>query len=127
MTHLSAGDMLRAERAKAETSAVGKLIDGHIRNGTIVPVEITCGLLDDAMTAAANPNGYLVDGFPRNENNLQVCPLPFSSELRRRWQRSLRAGRRRWAPRWTSPSSSSSSARSTFASPGSLRLGCFSS
>jgi UMP-CMP kinase len=42
--HLSAGDLLRAEQANKE-SEVGQLIEHHIVNGTIVPVEITCGLL----------------------------------------------------------------------------------
>ena len=42
--HLSAGDLLRAERKKPD-SKVGAMIDKHIREGTIVPVEITCGLL----------------------------------------------------------------------------------
>ena len=43
--HLSAGDLLREERARKD-SEVGQLIEGHIRNGTIVPVEITCSLLE---------------------------------------------------------------------------------
>jgi UMP-CMP kinase len=42
--HLSAGDLLREERS-TEGSAYGELIENHIRNGTIVPVEITCSLL----------------------------------------------------------------------------------
>lgn len=46
--HLSAGDLLREERAKSG-SEYGDLIDGHIKNGTIVPVEITCRLLERAM------------------------------------------------------------------------------
>jgi UMP-CMP kinase len=43
--HLSAGDLLREEQARPD-SEFGALIDGHIRNGSIVPVEITCGLLE---------------------------------------------------------------------------------
>lgn len=45
-THLSAGDLLREERAR-EGSQLGTLIENHIRNGTIVPVEITCKLLEN--------------------------------------------------------------------------------
>ncbi|CAI2338782.1 unnamed protein product [Caenorhabditis sp. 36 PRJEB53466] len=67
--HLSAGDLLRAERQR-EGSEFGALIEGHIRNGTIVPVEITCSLLENAMKASGDVKGFLVDGFPRNENNL---------------------------------------------------------
>uniref|UniRef100_A0A1B0BEW0 UMP-CMP kinase n=1 Tax=Glossina palpalis gambiensis TaxID=67801 RepID=A0A1B0BEW0_9MUSC len=66
--HLSAGDLLRAERAR-EGSEYGALIDEYIRNGKIVPVEVTCSLLENAMKKSAN-NRFLVDGFPRNQDNL---------------------------------------------------------
>ena len=42
--HLSAGELLRAERKKSG-SEVGLLIEKHIQEGSIVPVEITCRLL----------------------------------------------------------------------------------
>lgn len=43
--HLSAGDLLREERNK-EGSQYGELIEETIRNGKIVPVEITCSLIE---------------------------------------------------------------------------------
>ncbi|KAI4487011.1 hypothetical protein M0802_012111 [Mischocyttarus mexicanus] len=68
--HLSAGDLLREERTRPD-SEFGELIEGHIKNGTIVPVEITCSLLDRAMkTSTAPKKRFLIDGFPRNEDNL---------------------------------------------------------
>ncbi|CAD5214128.1 unnamed protein product [Bursaphelenchus xylophilus] len=67
--HLSAGDLLRAERQR-EGSEFGELIETHIKNGSIVPVEITCKLIENAMLAAGDAQGFLVDGFPRNKNNL---------------------------------------------------------
>lgn len=42
--HLSAGDLLRQERNR-QGSQFGEEIQSHIKNGTIVPVEITCSLL----------------------------------------------------------------------------------
>lgn len=66
--HLSAGDLLREERAKPG-SEFGELIEGHITNGTIVPVKITCALLERAMIQSEAVN-FLIDGFPRNEDNL---------------------------------------------------------
>lgn len=66
--HLSAGDLLRGERAKPG-SEFGELIEHHITNGTIVPVEITCSLLERGMTES-DKNNFLIDGFPRNEDNL---------------------------------------------------------
>lgn len=65
--HLSAGDLLREERKSG--SEHGQMIDEHIRNGTIVPVEVTCSLLEKAMHRSEE-NHFLIDGFPRNENNL---------------------------------------------------------
>lgn len=67
--HLSAGELLREEQLKPG-SKYGELIEGHMVNGTIVPVEITCNLLAQAMEKSTN-NKFLIDGFPRNENNLQ--------------------------------------------------------
>lgn len=67
-THLSAGDLLREERAKPG-SEYGELIERHIREGSIVPVEITCSLLERAMSESNN-NKFLIDGFPRNQDNL---------------------------------------------------------
>lgn len=65
--HLSAGDLLRQERARPD-SEYGQLIETHIREGTIVPVEITCSLLERAMAESENDK-FLIDGFPRNQNN----------------------------------------------------------
>ena len=67
--HLSAGDLLRAERDSGSKEA--ELINSYIVEGKIVPVEITCGLIKKAMEA----NGwaakkFLIDGFPRNKDNL---------------------------------------------------------
>ncbi|ELU03710.1 hypothetical protein CAPTEDRAFT_18710 [Capitella teleta] len=69
--HLSAGDLLREERRK-EGSEVGALIESHIKAGSIVPVEITCGLLENAMKENMKSDRYdfLIDGFPRNKDNL---------------------------------------------------------
>ncbi|XP_046430165.1 UMP-CMP kinase [Neodiprion virginianus] len=66
--HLSAGELLREEQLKPG-SKYGELIQGHMVNGTIVPVQITCSLLAQAMEQSGS-NRFLIDGFPRNTNNL---------------------------------------------------------
>ena len=48
MVHLSAGDLLRAERNR-EGSEFGELIQQYIKDGLIVPISITCKLLENAM------------------------------------------------------------------------------
>lgn len=67
--HLSAGDLLREERAKPG-SKFGELIENYIKEGKIVPVEITCSLLEQAMKQSGKEN-FLIDGFPRNQDNLE--------------------------------------------------------
>ncbi|CAM9246104.1 unnamed protein product, partial [Heterosigma akashiwo] len=47
----------------------GQLIDEYIREGKIVPVEISLGLLKKAMEEAPE-NRFLIDGFPRNWDNV---------------------------------------------------------
>lgn len=71
--HLSAGDLLRQERAR--NGKYAQAIEEAIVAGNIVPVEITLGLLADAMNQkAADPEYgaaiFLIDGFPRNFDNL---------------------------------------------------------
>ena len=68
-THLSAGDLLRAEQERPG-SEFGEMIKDYIKNGLIVPMEVTIKLLENAMTAALKEAGstkgkFLVDGFPR--------------------------------------------------------------
>jgi UMP-CMP kinase len=64
--HLSAGDLLRAERQRGGPQA--DLINEYIKDGKIVPNEITCALIMDAMTASPVKK-FLVDGYPRNLDN----------------------------------------------------------
>ncbi|KAG2521288.1 hypothetical protein BBO99_00000717 [Phytophthora kernoviae] len=66
--HLSAGDLLREERQSG--SANGELIDRMIKEGQIVPVKITLSLLQQAMNRSGR-DLFLIDGFPRNFDNLQ--------------------------------------------------------
>lgn len=67
--HLSAGDLLRKERSRPG-SEYGQLIEDHIREGAIVPVAITCNLLERAMQESGKDK-FLIDGFPRNWDNLE--------------------------------------------------------
>ncbi|XP_022915048.1 UMP-CMP kinase [Onthophagus taurus] len=67
--HLSAGDLLREERANPN-SQYGELIENYIREGKIVPVDITCSLLERAMEESGKER-FLIDGFPRNQDNLE--------------------------------------------------------
>jgi len=67
--HLSAGDCLRKERNSGSANA--ELINNYIKEGKIVPVQITVKLLKNAMEEHLNEGKwlFLVDGFPRNMDN----------------------------------------------------------
>lgn len=70
--HLSAGDLLRKENSDPN-SEHHEVISGHMKAGTIVPVKITCMLLKKEMERflkEENKHSFLIDGFPRNEDNL---------------------------------------------------------
>lgn len=82
-THLSAGDLLRAEQERPG-SQFGDLIRDYIKDGLIVPMEVTVQLLENAMTDALSKSGskkgrFLIDGFPRKMDQAHkfedtVCP-----------------------------------------------------
>lgn len=85
-THLSAGDLLRAEQDRPG-SQFGQLIRDYIKDGLIVPMEVTVQLLENAMTdtiraSSAPADGkhkFLIDGFPRKMDQAHkfeeaVCP-----------------------------------------------------
>ncbi|KAG8464124.1 hypothetical protein KFE25_000292 [Diacronema lutheri] len=66
--HLSAGELLRAEASKP--TPLGERISRILADGQIVPSSVTVELLRHAMAAQSGP--FLIDGFPRSLENLQV-------------------------------------------------------
>nr|GMD62499.1 UMP-CMP kinase 3 [Ipomoea batatas] len=68
-THLSAGDLLRAEIKSGSEN--GTMISNMIKEGKIVPSEVTIALLQRAIQEHENDK-FLIDGFPRNEENREA-------------------------------------------------------
>ncbi|GKV17615.1 hypothetical protein SLEP1_g28096 [Rubroshorea leprosula] len=64
--HLSAGDLLRREIASK--SKDGSMILNIIKDGKIVPSEVTVKLIQREMESSDN-HKFLIDGFPRSEEN----------------------------------------------------------
>ncbi|XP_018727608.2 UMP-CMP kinase 3 isoform X2 [Eucalyptus grandis] len=65
-THISTGDLLRDEiRSGSEN---GTMIQRMMKEGKMVPPELTIKLLQKAMQECGNDK-LLIDGFPRNEEN----------------------------------------------------------
>jgi len=53
----------------------GELIQQYIKDGLIVPIAITCKLIENAMNKSiqesnGEKSAFLIDGFPRNQENL---------------------------------------------------------
>jgi adenylate kinase family enzyme len=71
-THLSTGELLRAERQAGGSTAA--TIEECITAGKLVPNEITVTLIKNAMeniTRMTGNNNFLLDGFPRSQSNLE--------------------------------------------------------
>ncbi|VAW02399.1 UMP/CMP kinase, partial [hydrothermal vent metagenome] len=71
-THLSTGDLLRAERQTGGPTAA--TIDEFLAAGKLVSNEIVVTLLASAMenvTRTTGKNNFLLDGFPRSLSNLE--------------------------------------------------------
>ena len=66
--HLSTGDLLRQERKSG--SELGEMIESYIAHGRLVPGKTTVDLLLKAMSKT-DANRFIIDGFPRNFDNLQ--------------------------------------------------------
>jgi len=85
--HLSAGDLLREEQDRPG-SEFGEMIKTYIKEGTIVPMEVTVQLLENAMKASIESGQndkklFLIDGFPRKLDQAHafersVCPSKFT-------------------------------------------------
>lgn len=80
-THLSVGDLLRAELEAAEPSA--GIIKEFVTAGKLVPNEIVVTLLKNKMervTRATGKFNFLLDGFPRSLENLEGWREVFGQE-----------------------------------------------
>ena len=64
--HLSAGELLRAHMKSG--SPDGNMVAEMIKQGQIVPSEVTVNLLLKAMEESGKTK-FLIDGFPRNKEN----------------------------------------------------------
>ena len=64
VVHLSAGDLLREERAKKD-SKDGQMIENCIKEGKIVPARVTVNLLKNAMElhSKEGKSVFLIDGL----------------------------------------------------------------
>jgi adenylate kinase len=61
--HVSSGDIFREHLSKQ--TELGKLADGYIKCGQLVPDDVTIRMIGDRLKEPDCANGALLDGFPR--------------------------------------------------------------
>ena len=66
LPHISTGDIFR-ENIKNNTE-LGKLAKSYIDKGALVPDDVTSNLIVDRLTHDDCKKGFILDGFPRNNN-----------------------------------------------------------
>ncbi|MBU7596888.1 adenylate kinase [Streptomyces sp. P38-E01] len=62
--HISTGDLFRANISQG--TELGLKAQQFMREGQLVPDEVTIGMAKDRMDQADAEDGFLLDGFPRN-------------------------------------------------------------
>jgi len=67
--HISTGDMFRA--AIAQDSDLGRSVKSVISSGKLVSDDLTFEVVSDRLSQADVAEGFLLDGFPRNEKQAE--------------------------------------------------------
>jgi adenylate kinase len=68
--HIATGDMLRAE--VREGTDLGERAKRYIEAGDLVPDEVIIGMITRRISDGEAADGFLLDGFPRNEEQAQA-------------------------------------------------------
>jgi adenylate kinase len=81
LPHISTGDMLRAEVSSG--SELGVQAKRHMDAGTLVPDEVIVGMIGRRVSDTDAGDGFLLDGFPRNEAQAEALAQALDSMDRR--------------------------------------------
>jgi len=71
--HISTGELFRSN--VAEGSDLGLQVNEYIQKGKLVPDNLTISLVEDRLNKEDCKNGFLLDGFPRDENQAKELEL----------------------------------------------------
>ncbi|MCD9016950.1 adenylate kinase [Parachryseolinea silvisoli] len=63
LTHISTGDLFR--KHLKEGTPLGKLAQGYMDKGNLVPDQVVIDMVDDKIKSSGNITGIIFDGFPR--------------------------------------------------------------
>jgi adenylate kinase len=81
LPHISTGDMLRAQ--VSEGTELGLTAKRYMDAGELVPDEVIIGMIVDRIGAGDARDGFLLDGFPRNEQQADALGRALGSLDRR--------------------------------------------
>ncbi|HEY2141113.1 MAG TPA: adenylate kinase [Solirubrobacteraceae bacterium] len=81
LPHISTGDMLRAQ--VAEGTELGREAKRYMDAGELVPDSVIVGMIIDRIGEADAGDGFLLDGFPRNERQADALAEALSGLGRR--------------------------------------------
>lgn len=71
LLHIYPGQIYRDEKARG--TELGKLAASYTDQGKLVPNEITNGVIKNIVTSPVAAQGFVLDGYPRNRNQLEAC------------------------------------------------------
>lgn len=63
LKHIATGDIFR--KHLSEGTPLGKLAQGYMDEGNLVPDEVVIGMVDETIKENEGVNGFIFDGFPR--------------------------------------------------------------
>jgi adenylate kinase len=76
LPHISTGDILRAQ--VAEGTELGQEAQRYMDAGELVPDEVIVGMITDRVADGDARDGFLLDGFPRNEQQADALSAALS-------------------------------------------------
>jgi adenylate kinase len=81
LAHVSTGDMLRKQ--VADGTGLGVQAKGYMDKGELVPDEVIVGMITQRMQEPDAREGFLLDGFPRNESQADALDAAMKQYGRR--------------------------------------------
>lgn len=81
LAHISTGDMLRKQ--VADGTKLGQEAKSYMDKGELVPDEVIIGMITQRIQEADAREGFLLDGFPRNESQADALDAALSEQGRR--------------------------------------------
>ena len=70
LVHISTGDLFRYEMGN--NTPLGLEAKSYIEKGELVPDSVTIGMLENKVNSSPGAEGFIFDGFPRNENQSEA-------------------------------------------------------